>query len=103
MSCFICKSNNPYWLLLKNNGINKDKDGKNIGDTVHACSYSCSNKLTNYLPSNYSDLILNKEDFCYWCVPVKKVEKKFEILSFEELQRISYLKKLSSKFKKYLK
>ena len=95
MSCFICNSKSPYWLLLNSKGINKDNINKdiNLGKTVQTCSYSCSKKIEKYLPNNYGDLVLNKEDFCYWCVPVTKVEKKFEILSFEELQKMDVLKK----------
>ena len=93
MTCFICQSKGPYWLLLKNNEIHKDQDNNCIGKTIQTCSYSCTQKLTGHLPKNYGNLILNKEDFCYWCVPVKPIQKTFEILSFEEIQKMDVHKK----------
>jgi hypothetical protein len=93
MSCFICQSKNPYWLLLKNDGIKTDIENNNIGETVQTCSYSCTQKMNNHFTKKYSDLVLNKEDFCYWAVPVKKAENIFEILSFEELQKMDVFQK----------
>ena len=33
------------------------------GDVVHACKYSCSNRLRFYIGHGYWDRVLNKEDF----------------------------------------
>lgn len=41
------------------------------------------------LPRNYGKLILNKEDFCFWAMPVlPKKKEKFEILTFEEIKNL---------------
>lgn len=89
MNCFICKKDNTPWLVLKNENIYTDKDGKNIGDTIQVCSFRCTNKCDQYLPKNYSHLVLNKEDFCYLRPITKLPKKEFNHLTFDEIQKLS--------------
>ena len=87
MSCFICDAKCEPWILLENANIYTDKENKPIGKTIQTCGYSCCIKLTPKLPNNYGKLVLNKEDFCYWAVPVLPNNfKEFEFLTFEEIQ-----------------
>jgi hypothetical protein len=86
MKCFICKQNNNPWLVLKNENINVDLDGKNIYDEIHICSYLCTKKCSEFLPKKYSHLVLNKEDFCYLKPITKIIKTKFEYLTFDEIQ-----------------
>ena len=89
MNCFICKKDNTPWLVLKNENIYTDKNGKNIGDKIQVCSFRCSNKCDKFLPKNYSHLVLNKEDFCYLRPITKLPKKKFNRLTFDEIQNLS--------------
>ena len=89
MNCFICKKDNTQWLVLKNDNIYTDKTGKNIGDTIQVCSFRCTNKCDEFLPKNYSHLVLNKEDFCYLRPITKLPKKKFNHLTFDEIQKLS--------------
>lgn len=89
MNCFICKKDNTPWLVLKNDNIYTDKTGKNIGDTIQVCSFICTNKCYQFLPKNYSHLVLNKEDFCYLRPITKLPKKKFNRLTFGEIQKLS--------------
>lgn len=94
MSCVICKKSSDPWLLLKNENIYTDEENKPIGETIQSCSYSCCRKLYTILPDKFSHLVLNKEDFNYWTVPVlPKKTKKFEILTYEEIQKMTDLEK----------
>ena len=89
MSCFICNKNDFPWLVLKNDNIHRDINGKNIGDKIQTCSYICTRKCDKFLPNNYSHLVLNKEDFCY-LRPITKIPKKeFNLLSFDEINKMS--------------
>ena len=94
MSCVICNVKCEPWLLLKNKNIYVDENGKSIGDTIQTCGYSCSRKLDSKLPSNYGNLILNREDFCFWCVPIIPKKESFNILTFEEIQNLDEKNKL---------
>ena len=90
MSCVICKKTCEPWLLLKNENIYMDEENKPIGQTIQTCGYSCSNKLDPMLPKGYGKLILNREDFCFWAVPVlPKKKEKFNILTYEEIQKMT--------------
>ena len=40
------------------------------------------------MPSNYGDLILNKEDFCYLRPILNKVKEEFQILTYEEITKL---------------
>ena len=94
MSCVICKKTCEPWLLLKNENIYTDEENKPIGQTIQTCGYSCCRKLYPKLPNKFGNLILNKEDFCYWAVPVlPKKKEKFEILTYEEIQKMTYIQK----------
>jgi hypothetical protein len=87
MSCFICNIKCEPWILLKNENIGTEEENKPLGKTVRTCGYSCCRKLTSVLPRNYSKLVLNKDDFCYWTVPVSQNNfKGFEFLTFEEIK-----------------
>lgn len=86
-TCFICKQNKPYWLLLKNDKIHVDENNQNIGDTIQTCSYSCSMKCNKFLPKPYKHLILNQEDFC-WLMPIVPKRNNFKILSFDEIHKL---------------
>ena len=90
MSCIICKKTCEPWLLLKNENIYIDEENKPIGKTIQTCGYSCCRKLDPMLPKNYGKLILNREDFCFWAIPiVPQKTKKFEILTYEEIQKLT--------------
>ena len=65
MSCIICNKPDEAWLLLKNDKLYTDVKGINIGETIQTCSYLCTRKCDNKLPTNYSSLVMNKDDFCY--------------------------------------
>ena len=94
MSCVICNVKCEPWLLLKNENIYTDEENKPIGKTIQTCGYSCSNKLDPMLPKGYGKLILNREDFCFWAVPIlPKKKEKFEILTFEEIQELDDISK----------
>ena len=94
MSCVICNVKCEPWLLLKNENIYMDEENKPIGKTIQTCGYSCSNKLDPMLPKGYGKLILNREDFCFWAVPIlPKKKEKFEILTFEEIQELDDISK----------
>ena len=84
MQCFSCQKNCKPWLLLKNEGFRVNEDGKNIGDTIHTCSYSCSRKIDHILPKPYKHLILNQEDFC-WLMPIVPKKKEFTYLTHSEI------------------
>lgn len=87
MSCVICNVKCDPWILLKNENIYTDEENKPVGKTIQTCGYSCCRKLTSKLPRNYGELVLNKEDFCYWVVPVSQNNfKGFEFLTFEEIK-----------------
>lgn len=89
MKCFICNKDTEPWLLLKNDNIRTDSEGRNIGDKINLCSFMCSNKCSKYLPKNYSHLVLNKEDFCYLRPITKLPKQKFNYLSFSEIQELT--------------
>jgi len=89
MSCIICKSPDKAWLLLNNDKLYMDVEGKNIGETIQTCSYLCTRKCDNKLPSNYSRLVMNKDDFCYLRPIVSKKTYEFEILTYEEIQSMT--------------
>lgn len=94
MSCVICNVKCEPWLLLENKGLRTDEEGKSIGKTIQTCGYSCCRKLDPKLPRDYGKLILNKDDFCYWAVPIQpKKKEKFEILTFEEIQGLDDISK----------
>lgn len=90
MSCVICNVKCNPWLLIKNENIYVDEEKKPIGKTIQTCGYSCCRKLDPMLPRDYGKLILNREDFCYWAIPIlPKKSKSFEILTFEEVRQLS--------------
>ena len=88
MYCLSCGKKSKPWLLLKNVGFKVDEDGKNIGDTVHTCSYSCSMKIQNILPKPYKHLILNQDDFC-WLRPIVPKKKEFTYLTHSEIMLLT--------------
>ena len=93
MKCLICSKDTEAWLLLKNDNIRTDCEGKKIGYTIQLCSFSCTNKCSEYLPKNYSHLVLNKEDFCY-LRPITKISKiEFSYLTFNEIQELTDIDK----------
>ena len=100
MQCFSCQKNCKPWLLLKNEGFRVNEDGQNIGDTIHVCSYSCSNKINHILPKPYKHLILNQDDFCWLrpIIPSKKKEFTYlthsEILLLTDDEKINYYNKV---------
>jgi hypothetical protein len=93
MKCFICNKETDAWLLLKNDNIRTDCEGKNIGDTIQLCSFSCTNKCSKYLPNNYSRLVLNKEDFCYLRPTTTIPKTEFSYLTFNEIQGLTDIDK----------
>tara|TARA_B110000285_G_scaffold216502_1_gene263852 strand:- start:524 stop:952 length:429 start_codon:yes stop_codon:yes gene_type:complete len=93
MSCIICKKPNEAWLLLKNDKLYTDVEGKNIGETIQTCSYLCTRKCDTKLPENYSPLVMNKGDFCYLRPIVSKENYQFEILTYEEIQSMTDIEK----------
>ena len=88
MQCFTCQKNCKPWLLLINEGFKINEDGKNIGDTIYVCSYSCSMKIQDILPKPYKHLILNQEDFC-WLAPIVPKKKKFTYLTHSEIMLLT--------------
>jgi len=86
MSCIVCGSSNKAWLLLNNDKLYVDKTGGNIGETIQTCSYICTRKCDSKLPSNYSSLVMNKEDFCYLRPVISEKTYEFEILTYDEIQ-----------------
>jgi len=93
MSCIICKSQNKPWLLLTNDNLYMDDKGNNIGKTIQTCSYLCTRKCDSKLPGNYSQLVLNKEDFCYLKPITLKERVEFEILTYEEIYDMTDIEK----------
>ena len=93
MSCIICKKPNEAWLLLKNDKLYMDVEGRNIGETIQMCSYLCTRQCDTKLPTNYSHLVMNKEDFCYLRPVVSKKNSQFEILTYEEIQSMTDIEK----------
>ena len=92
--CIICKSKRPAWLLLNNDNLYVDINKNKVGETIQTCSYLCTQKCKVHLPKNYSDLILNKCDFEYNLIPFrKKKERKFELLTFEEIQEMDEIER----------
>ena len=89
MSCIICKSPNKAWLLLKNDKVYVNEEGRNIGETIQTCSYLCTRKCDGRLPANYSHLVMNKEDFSYLRPYVSTKKTKFEILTYDEIQNMN--------------
>jgi hypothetical protein len=88
MSCFACKKQCEPWLLLINEGFRVDEDGKNIGDTIQVCSYSCCMNIQYILPKPYKHLILNQEDFC-WLRPIVPKNKEFTYLTNSEIMLLT--------------
>jgi len=88
MMCQVCNKDKTPWLLLKNDNLHVDEDGNNIGDTIYTCSYMCTQTFTKNLPKQYSNLVLNKEDFCYLKPILPKPAKNFEHLSFDEIMKL---------------
>lgn len=89
MSCIICKSPNKAWLLLKNDKVYVNDEGRNIGETIQTCSYLCTRKCEDRLPSKYSHLVMNKGDFSYIRPYVSTKTTKFEILTYDEIQNMN--------------
>ena len=87
MSCVICNVKCEPWLLLENKGLHTDEEGKSIGKTIQTCGYSCCRKLDPKLPRDYGKLILNKDDFCYWAVPIQP-KKKDKLPKSERIYKI---------------
>ena len=93
MSCIICGSQDKAWLLLKNDKLYTDVEGRTIGETIQTCSYLCTRKCDSKLPGNYSQLVLNKEDFCYLKPITLKERVEFEILTYEEIYDMTDIEK----------
>ena len=93
-TCIHCGSTKPGWLILKNENIYVDTNGKNIGETIQTCSYICTRRCEDKFPPKYGRLILNKHDFEYNLIPiVPKQKNKFEVLSYEEIQNMSEIER----------
>lgn len=94
MNCSHCQKNisDKSWLHLSNlpstNG-----EGKILNIDKHICSYSCYKKLydKNLIPKKFNMNIVNKEDYQYLIRPVTltQKEKKFEYLTFNEINLLS--------------
>lgn len=93
MSCIICHKFSKPWMLLKNDNIICDDNNKPTTETIQTCGYSCCRKLNPMLPPNYGNLILNREDFCFWAVPVLPKKKNFVFLTYDEIQKLDEIKK----------
>ena len=89
MRCIICQKDTKPWCLVENKNYIVDEEGKNIGDTFQACSYSCCRKLEDKI-GHYK--IKNREDFC-WLRPIVPVNKQFAYLTANEISELSELEK----------
>tara|TARA_B110000902_G_C13853521_1_gene416165 strand:- start:32 stop:394 length:363 start_codon:yes stop_codon:yes gene_type:complete len=77
-----------------------DLAGNKIGETIQTCSYLCTRKCDIKLPGDYSGLVLNKEDFDYMRPVLLRQKKKFEFLTYEEIQKMTDTEKETYYFQK---